>query len=154
MKEKNKSSLLKITGICFVFFFIQCNQSNFYEETVDLESNWSAKKPATFSFKLEKQKAKKIYLLLRNNDDYEFSNIYLFVHQTNPNGKKEIDTLQYFLAKPSGEWMGSGMTEIKQNFLELKALKAYKKGAYKIEVFQGMRKNKLKGIEDITLVIE
>ena len=149
IKENRKVLLSMMSG--FLLLFTQCKSPNYFEKTVNIDNHWEKQTPASFSFTLDDNKPRKIYVSLRNNDSYEFSNIYFFVHQTYPNGKKEIDTLQYYLAKPSGEWIGTGMTEIKQNLLEIKDIKS--KGKHKIDIYQAMRKKSLKGIEDITLII-
>jgi gliding motility-associated lipoprotein GldH len=150
MREANNLFFV-LFGAGFILLFWQCNQSNEINEIVSIDNHWLYNKPAQFIFTKKDDKPKKIRFLVRNNNEYEFRNLYFFVHQTDPDGIKQIDTLQYFLASETGEWLGAGMTQVKSNFLEATTIK--KKGKYKIEVFQAMRKDELNGIEDITLTI-
>ncbi|MFA9290151.1 MAG: gliding motility lipoprotein GldH [Solirubrobacteraceae bacterium] len=150
MKKKRISIYL---FFCLLFFTFCTSSTNDFEKTIDLKNNWKSNFVANYSFKITNNKPKTISILLRNNNEYEFSNIYFFVQHTYPNGVKETDTLQYFLANKKGQWLGSGFTQIKQNLLELKPAKAYATGLHKVTVFHGMRKKNLIGLEDITLVL-
>jgi gliding motility-associated lipoprotein GldH len=45
---------------------------------------------------------------ITNNNDYPFSNLYLFTWVKFPNGKLIQDTLEMVLASSSGKWIGKG----------------------------------------------
>ena len=83
-----------------------------------------------------------------------------------PNGKVTKDTLEYLMAKPNGELLGSGFTSVKEH--KLYWLKAYddsfvfsEEGTYKIQIQQAMRHRgepngvaQLDGIIDVGFSIE
>ena len=74
-------------------------------------------------------------------------------NETDKNAK--IDTLNYILAKPTGEWIGTGFGETKEIMFQYRNnYKFPKKGKYIIGIKQGMRTNNLVGIEDIGVKIE
>ena len=60
-----------------------------------------------------------------------------------PNGKVTKDTLEYLMAKPSGELLGVGFTSIKEHKLLFKGLdKSFvfsEEGTYKVHIQQSMR---------------
>lgn len=103
-----------------------------------------------------------VYLNLRNNHHYPYSNIYLIVNLEYPNGKQIVDTLQYRMAYPNGDWMGEGIGSIKENLLWYKEnFQFSEKGKYTLSIEQAVRKNGevdgdtiLKGITDVGYRIE
>lgn len=144
---------------CVIGFFliISCNlKESYYENSSELSSQWNQTKPVKFSFPIKKENQKfNIFLVLRNNNDYPYSNIYLFTELSSPKGEKIIDTLEYQLAYPNGEWVGSGLGAIKQNTLVYKENITLKDtGKYQLKIKQALRDNLLTGIEDIGLIVE
>lgn len=71
------------------------------------------------------------------------------------NKKKETDTLNYVLAKPNGEWLGTGFGDTKETLFQYKVNYQFPgKGKYEIGLTQAMRNDNLPGIEDIGVKIE
>lgn len=69
--------------------------------------------------------------------------------------KVETDTLNYILAKPNGEWIGSGFGDTKETLFQYKMNHRFPKaGNYRIGITQAMRKDTLVGIEDVGVKIE
>jgi gliding motility-associated lipoprotein GldH len=67
----------------------------------------------------------------------------------------KIDTLNYILAKPNGEWLGEGFGETKEIMFLYKSKYTFpKSGKYTVGILQAMRANDLKGIEDVGVKIE
>ena len=148
----------KILYIVIAFFCIAGCQSpnNFYQKTISLSNGWQADSAVAFNIPVKSPKENyDIFMVIRNNNEYPFSNIYFFTEFTSPNGKKMIDTLEYQLAYPDGEWIGSGMGGIKENTLVYKEKISLKDtGTYQLKIKQAMRENPLIGIEDIGLIVE
>ena len=103
-----------------------------------------------------------LYINLRNNKNYEFSNLFLIVGIKFPNNYQIVDTLEYEMTTANGNFLGTGMTDIKENKLEYKTNVAFPfKGDYNIHIQQAMRKTRkidgliyLEGITDVGLQIE
>lgn len=134
-----------------------CDQKNFYFEQVNKVNNaWEQNDPKSFEFPVKATKnLYTLYFVLRNNNDYKYSNLYLFTKLSSPTGEVIVDTLEYQLAYPDGRWMGFGMGEIKQNTLVYKEnIQLKDTGRYKVSVVQAMREDTLMGIEDISLMVE
>ena len=103
-----------------------------------------------------------MFIHIRNNSQYEFSNLYVITSLQFPNGKEVIDTLQYEMADATGRFLGQGFTEIKENKLFYKEQKVFPElGKYTFGIYQAMRKNgevnpisSIKGIQDVGISIE
>ncbi|WP_276360125.1 gliding motility lipoprotein GldH [Daejeonella sp. H1SJ63] len=96
-----------------------------------------------------------IYLNLRHTSDYKYSNIFLLIHITEPNGKKTTERKEFKLALPDGEWLGSGSGNMYSYQLMIK--ENYKfpvKGKYMIELEQNMRDNPLNHVTDAGIRVE
>lgn len=141
----------------FVFLALfSCTENVVYESLKPLHNNWN--KDSIYTFEVDRQligQPQNIFLVLRNNEHYKYSNIYFFITFEKPNGTKKIDTLQYRLAYPDGSWVGKGMGNTKENLLLYRENENFSDtGAYKIHVQHGMRTDELKGLENIGLIIQ
>lgn len=135
--------------------FVQCDSPHFYQNQVSTQNNWDKNAAASFEFEVKDTVGRyNFYLVTRNNNEYPYSNIYLFTRMTDPKGEVFIDTLQYFLAFQDGEWVGTG-SSLKEAYLVYREKVALKDtGKYKLQVWHGMRDDKLIGIEDISLIVD
>ncbi|MBV7440358.1 gliding motility lipoprotein GldH [Weeksellaceae bacterium TAE3-ERU29] len=141
----------------FLSVIVGCESSNnYYQKEVLLSNQWQADSAVTFDVPVKSPKENyDIFMILRNNNEYPYSNIYFFTEFISPTGNKIIDTLEYQLAYSNGKWIGSGMSDIKQNTLVYKEnINLPDTGTYKLRIKQAMRENPLIGIEDIGLIIE
>ncbi|EJL73960.1 gliding motility lipoprotein GldH [Chryseobacterium populi] len=147
----------KILGLLSLILFFGCNSS---EEKVMMNSvnnKWNKKSEQKFNLEIsDPQNPKNIIFVVRNNNEYPYSNIRFIVNFTNlQNKKKETDTLNYVLSKPNGEWLGTGFGDTKETFFQYKLNYTFPvKGKYEIGLTQAMRNDNLPGIEDIGIKIE
>lgn len=103
-----------------------------------------------------------MFIHIRNNDNFQFSNLFLIAELEHPNGNTLKDTLEYKMAKPNGEWLGRGLGSIKENKLWFKENIVFRdSGIYKVTVSHAMRRNGaveglniLEGVTDVGLRIE
>lgn len=134
---------------------ISCSQSGeSYMASVD--NRWRKDEVKTLEFEInDAQNPKNLIFVIRNNNEYPYSNLFLISTLKVENKVLKTDTLQYILAKPNGEWLGTGMGNVKEIWVQYKErFKFPNNGKYQVEIKQGMRKDTLKGIEDIGLQIE
>jgi len=133
----------------------QCSRHYEYAETIDVKNSWHKKNALNFDFEIQNpQQPKNLFFIVRNNNQYPFSNIYLFVSLKKDGKILETDTLNYLLAKPTGEWLGSGVSSVKEiDFQYKKNFKFPDKGKYTLSIIQGMKRDTLTGIEDFGLII-
>lgn len=122
-----------------------------------LDGKWDKKTVQKFNFNIKNiENPKNIIFVIRNNDDYPYSNIRLIASITNlKTKKKETDTLNYVLAEPNGKWIGKGFGATKETLFQYKLNYRFpENGAYTVEILQAMRQDNLQGIEDFGVKIE
>jgi len=124
---------------------------------------WNSNEPVEFLIENSDTISKKnVFINIRNNKNYEFSTLFLISKIEFPDGTKVVDTLEYEMTDPEGNWLGSGYTDIKENKLFYKEAVVFEKsGIYKFTIQHATRSindvegNKpLKGITDVGLSIE
>lgn len=139
-----------------VLFLCACSSDGVVE--VKSPEIWNKNQSLEFSFEVsDVSHPKNISFVIRNNNDYPYSNLFLFgkIMKDNHLLNGKTDTINYQLAYPNGEWIGKGFGEVKE--IEVLYKRNYRfpqKGKYKILVQHGMRQKNLKGIEDIGVKIE
>lgn len=148
----------KICAALFILIsLMSCTSDEGEIQMKPINNSWKAKEEQKFQLKInDAQNPKNIIFVVRNNNDYPYSNIRFIVNFTSFKTKKtQTDTLNYILARPNGEWMGTGFGSTKEILFQYKAdYKFPENGSYEIGVIQGMRKDPLIGIEDIGIKIQ
>lgn len=150
--------------LILVLGLISCDSNRTFDEYYPVENNcWLIDDVVEFKVEVEDTISKNnIFINIRNNKEYEFSNLFLIASMEFPNGLKVIDTLEYEMTDKAGNYLGSGYTDIKENKLFYKEkVRFQNKGLHILKVEQAMRKSSnihgldsLKGIADIGLRIE
>lgn len=149
--------MIKKAFIFSVLSLVACQSSSEEVYMKPLDGKWDAKKTQNFPFEIkDAQNQKNLLFVVRNNNEYPYSNIRFIVNLSDEKGKnKTIDTVNYLLAQPNGEWLGTGFGETKEIIFQYKLnYKFPKNGKYNLGITQAMRTNKLPGIEDIGIKIE
>ena len=142
--KKNSSLFFLIV----LLFFVSCNDKITFTKYKSLPNgNWEAHKNISFEFDIvDTISPKNLFINIRNNKEYAYSNLYVITELNFPNGDKIIDTLQY----------------IKENKLFYKEEKVFpKSGKYVFNIQHAMRKNGevkampiLEGVQDVGFSIE
>ena len=150
--------MIKYFQIFFVsIMLISCSYNNEVVSMNEVNGTWDKKKELLFTMNIEDTSTpKNIIFVVRNNNDYPYSNIRFIVNFTESKTKnKKVDTLNYVLAQPNGEWIGKGFGDTKETLFQYKLnYKFPANGDYSIGVIQAMRADNLIGIEDLGLKIE
>lgn len=134
-----------------------CNISGEEVYMQPLEGTWNKDGKLKFEFEIkDAQTPNNIIFVVRNNNDYPYSNLRVFSSLKGENDKTaKVDTLNYILAKPNGEWIGSGFGDTKEILFQYKVNHKFPtSGKYIVEVQHAMRRNPLLGIEDFGIKIE
>ena len=100
------------------FLFVSCDSKSVFDEYQSLPNQWNMQNELVFQFETpDTINNYNLYINLRNNKDFKFSNLYLITGLEYPNGKTIIDTLEYKMADANGELLGEGFTNVKENKL-------------------------------------
>ena len=149
--------LIAVSLFVLVFLVNACDKAVFYNETVHLKNDdWKATDTLFYSFySKDTLTSYNFYFEVRNTTDYDLQNLYLFITAYYPGNSYSRDTAECILAAPDGKWYGKGMGKHKDNrFLFRKGVRFRKPGNYTVAVNQAMRKETLKGISDIGILIK
>ena len=96
-----------------------------------------------------------LYINIRNDINYGYSNLWLFVDIEQPDGASICDTFEMVVADASGKWLGEGFGGLKTRKAVYRSNVYFPhSGKYKVSVQQGMRENKLEGISDVGFRVE
>jgi len=141
--------------IALAFIISSCGNNSIYDHNQEINNPWKAEQKAEFDFNIsDTLSAFDFYINIRNTTEYNYSNLYLFIRTDFPDGRYAIDTAELFLADLQGNWLGSGIGEIKDNqILFRKHGRFPMKGQYKITFEQAMRTVELQGIESVGIRI-
>lgn len=152
-----------IGSLLTIFLMVACDSNRVFDDFKSVPNQWH--KDSIVSFKINPPDSINPYNLfvnLRNTNEYKYNNLFLIVEMVFPHGKTINDTLEYRMAGPSGQLLGSGFGDIKENKLWYKEQVVFQEsGLYTVNIQHAMRENgkvngvvNLEGITDIGFRIE
>jgi gliding motility-associated lipoprotein GldH len=144
-----------------VILFYSCDKKRAFDEYKTVGSAWHKDSIITFDLPiLDSTKRYNLFINLRDNNNYQYNNLFLIVSMEKPNGYTKVDTLEYQMANPDGSLLGNGFTDIKESKLFYKENVRFR-GNYKVSIKQAVRETGkvpgvtlLEGITDVGLRIE
>lgn len=128
--------------VVFQFILVSCDKKMVYDRYESFPNQWERDSLARFTFKApDTIQDYNLFINLRNTSEYNYNNLFLIARLTFPNGRVVGDTLEYRMANPSGEWLGTGFGEVKANKLWYKEnFRFDEDGTYELSIQQAMRK--------------
>jgi len=147
----------------FIMLFLSCQNNIVFEQTKDIETDgWHKDSIVSMRYQpLDTTQLYDLFFLVRNDNSYPYSNLFLI--STIENDKHKItDTLEYEMADAKGNWLGSGMSDLKESKLIYKKKYRFKDTLpVNFQVQQAVRKTGntmgddiLPGIKTIGIIIE
>jgi gliding motility-associated lipoprotein GldH len=127
-----------------------------FEKSHDFsDHSWGSGESPAFDIVAEDtSKAYNFIVVLRTTQDYEYSNVWVFMHTKNPNGEHRKDTLNFPLADPSGKWLGKKTGTVVEHELLIGWNKKFPLiGKYQIRFEQAVPDPELAHVLDLTLRI-
>lgn len=167
-RENLTKTMKGISKISFffllIFYTISCKQKVVFNQFKPIEKGkWSNGQVIAIEIPMQDTLSQyNLFINLRNNKDYAYSNLFLIARITFPNNKQVTDTLEYEMADAKGNFLGSGFSDLKENKLFYKEkIRFTKAGNYLFEVKHAMRKRNeivgidpLEGVTDVGISIE
>ena len=145
-------------ALLLVMALLSCGDKNviFDESVIIPNASWDNQELPYFDVKVEDTlSAYNFYLNIRHLENYRYSNFYMFLHTTFPNGSQTHDTVEIVLAYPDGRWVGSGTGSMRNNNVLLNDNLYFPlKGNYRFEIEQAMREPVLEGVTDVGICFE
>lgn len=146
---RNKLVLIFLIG--FLLVGSSCDRKRLYDEYRPIKT-WHRDSVVSFKLgELDSTKTYDLFINVRNNNEFAFSNLFLITEIKFPQGKVISDTLEYEMAKPDGEWLGTGFGDVKESKLWYKEnVKFDEPGDYRVTIQHAMRRNgEVEGIEEL-----
>ena len=150
--------------VIFILLFAACNGNLVFSEfRANSGGIWSREDAKEFIFTKEDTISRfNLFINIRNDNEYPFSNLFLITDLNFPDGTVVRDTLEYEMALPDGKWLGKGYGSLKENKLWYKENIVFPlPGVYTLKVAHAMRQNgtvegvsELEGITDVGFQIE
>jgi len=158
MKSKHSFLFLMIS-----FLFFSCNEKPIFEASKSVGNFWHKDSIVRFDFEIyDTLQNHNIFLKIKANNDYPFSNLFLITSIKNSNQEIKKDTLEYIMTSVEGKMLGNGISKNKTSKLWFKEKYRFSKvGKHTITIEQALRKRgkidgveKLEGVSEIGLNIE
>ena len=153
---------MKKIKLCIVvlvsMLLASCDGTVYHSEYADInEDGWKVCDSACFDVQVDD--TTHLFDLLvevRNNVDYPYSNLFLFVNTTFPDGSISCDTLELPLADPSGSLLGkhSGRYVDSRYRLRGQPVRFPMMGKYHFAIANGMRDEAVEGIAHVGFLVE
>lgn len=159
MKENLKISVVFL----LTFTLFSCGEKPVFDTYKSVGKSWHRDSIVSFDFEVQDTlQAYNLFLNLRANNDYPFSNIFIIASIESPSQQTKVDTLEYIMAAPDGKMLGNGFSDIKESKLWFKENYRFSEnGKHIIRIQQALRKRsevegleKLEGVSDVGLSIE
>lgn len=140
--------------ILLILFLVSCDSKHVFDKYKSIPDGfWNKDSIVSFNFSVTDTITKQnLFINLRNNNDFSFSNLFLITQLNFPDGQVIIDTLEYDMADRTGKFLGTGFSEIKENKLFYKEKITFPNtGNYKVNIRHAMRKSDvIEGLKTIT----
>lgn len=95
-----------------------------------------------------------LFVNLRHTDKYAYSNIFVLLHQQNPDGSRDTARVEMRLAAPDGRWLGQGSGAMFSHQHLIRSNYAFPDtGHYVFSIEQNMRENPLLEVSDVGIRI-
>jgi len=143
----------------FAFALSSCKKSVLFEQLHPINStSWHQDSAIVFTPIITDTIASyNVLFRVKNTNDYQFSNLYLFALVQFPDGKTIVDTLEMVLANNRGKWIGDSWFGIFTTTFPYKLnVRFPKQGKYRFEIRQAMRcvSKSLDGIAEMGMLIQ
>lgn len=154
--RRKKRGVVAMATVTLLWVLVGCGSRDFEQREVIPEAKWAVEHRIPIDVTVNDTVGVYTFgMSLRHNENYRYSNLYVFLHTTLPDGDLMCDTIQCLLAMPDGRWIGKSSGSMRDLRVTLNpAMRFPQVGTYHFEIEQAMREPVLKGITDIGLFIE
>lgn len=150
-----KNSLIAVALSMLLF---SCDEKRFFDEYKTFDGKWN--KDSIVAFTIDQKDTTglyNLYVTMRNNNKYPYSNLFLIVQMQQPGTQiTKVDTLEYQMANPDGTLMGEGFGNVKESKLWYKERVRFPKaGQYRFSIQQAVREpGKIPGVQELDGITE
>lgn len=148
-------AIMRFIFFCIVFLLaicVSCTDSAYFEQNKAIESRaWEYNEIPEFAVRIDDSTARyDLFINLRHSGGYDFSNMYVLLHQK---GSKLLDTAyrkEIPLAELDGRWLGKSAGALYEvQYLAHQNFVFPDTGVYTFGIEQNMRQNPLMDVADV-----
>lgn len=147
-----------LIGFCLVILLNSCGKPPFFEKYVDIPKyEWTYENTAAYELSIDDTIAKyDIYIALRHNINYPYSNLYVKLYTQYPNSTDfQEQMVELPLADKEGRWHGDITGDVVRQVVSVQQNASLpNNGLYQFKIGQHMRKNPLEDIMAVGLLVE
>jgi len=137
IKTMNKLLLFFISITCCC-----CSNDILYSDYKDFSEGWKSTDSVTFHFKEIPNSKGNIFINLRNDNNYLYSNIFLITSLVKDGVEIRKDTLEYSMTDKTGNFLGNGFGSVKESLLYWREDYSFSSVSnYSVVLNHAMRKN-------------
>ena len=142
--------ILKNTVVFIVAILFSCNNVTHEEYYSFNNKGWGSDSIVKFQYFIsDTTKTYDMSLKIRHTIDYDFQNLFIFL------GSKTNDTIEVFLSNKKGEWLGRGVSDIREvEYVFQREKRFLKSGEHYLKVEQAMRYGDLERIENLQHILD
>ena len=107
----------KLSFLAVFILITSCDSAVLFREYKSFSKGWSSSDAVSFSIPQMPKTPSNIYVHIRNNNDYPYSNLFLIAELRDSVQIIFRDTLEYAMANPEGKWLGKGFLDVKESKL-------------------------------------
>ena len=133
-----------------------CGEQAYYDDVYSFEDDqWDKTYTAVFKVPVEDTTYRfKFSISLRTTTEYAYSNLWVYILSTAPDGSTSKVAQKLPLARPDGSWIGNESGTVVQTEVSFAAKHFPLKGDYKFELLNATQQESLDHVLDIGLRIK
>ena len=131
-----------LIGFICLLFVSSCDEARLIDENKEIPSSgWYYKNKLGFDFEIkDTNRVYTVYINVRAENDYPFSNLYVMIHQRTPENNDTSFRRELTLIDENGKWLGKGLGDLFDFQIPVMERVRFKeKGLYHFDVEQNMR---------------
>lgn len=133
-----------------------CAEAPLYDQSVSFDdSKWSQEVKPQYEVEIPTiEKEYDFTLSLRTTTDYKYSNLWVFMKTVTPEGIVSRVPYQFRITNDDGSWIGNKTGTIVETSMSFPRRKMPQKGKYTFIIEQGITKQEIDEVLDLTLRVE
>ena len=149
---KRNSILFLLTSLLLL---TACGEQPHYQKVYSFEDRkWNLDVKPEFTVDIQDiEKEYDFELLLRTTTDYPYSNLWIFMKTTTPNGEVAREPFEIRVANEDGSWIGNKTGTIVETPINFKRRKLPEKGNYTFIIEQAITEYEVSEVLDLQFTV-
>jgi gliding motility-associated lipoprotein GldH len=156
MKIRRNSIVLIATFAAIIGMITSCGEGAYYDDVYSFENKtWHKSDTASFVVPVtDTTNLFKFSISLRTTASYEYSNLWIYILSTSPDGSTSKVAQKLPLARPDGSWIGNVSGTVVQTDVRFAAKHFPLKGDYSFEFINATQQEEVEHVLDIGLRVK